>query len=278
MLFSEKLKKLRKDNNLTQEELADKINVSRQAITKWESGDGIPDIDNLKQISILFNVTIDELVKEDRDISINNIKNYSYTTEFEIDHNKHFDINITKINELNIISSSEDIVRVELFSNEEENIEELYKVKFDDLYYKLDIDIKSKKDIKDILVNIYLPSKYVNEIELKSKIKLLNIDGLNCEKLEYDGNLKYLNIKNSELKIVLNTTKSDVEIDYDKFSGTLEVNTINSISRVYLPKGTQYQTVQKGIKNQFVDANSIFDAVNIIELNGANSKLIIIEK
>ena len=278
MLFSEKLKKLRKDNNLTQEELADKINVSRQAITKWESGDGIPDIDNLKQISILFNVTIDELVKEDRDISINNIKNYSYTTEFEIDHNKHFDINITKINELNIISSSEDIVRVELFSNEEENIEELYKVKFDDLYNKLDIDIKSKKDIKDILVNLYLPSKYVNEIELKSKIKLLNIDGLNCEKLEYDGNLKYLNIKNSELKIVLNTTKSDVEIDYDKFSGTLEVNTINSISRVYLPKGTQYQTVQKGIKNQFVDANSIIDAVNIIELNGANSKLIIIEK
>ena len=278
MLFSEKLKKLRKDNNLTQEELADKINVSRQAITKWESGDGIPDIDNLKQISILFNVTIDELVKEDRDISINNIKNYSYTTEFEIDHNKHFDINITKINELNIISSSEDIVRVELFSNEEENIEGLYKVKFDDLYYKLDIDIKSKKDIKDILVNLYLPSKYVNEIELKSKIKLLNIDGLNCEKLEYDGNLKYLNIKNSELKIVLNTTKSDVEIDYDKFSGTLEVNTINSISRVYLPKGTQYQTVQKGIKTQFVDANSIIDAINIIELNGANSKLIIIEK
>ena len=56
MLFTEKLKMLRKEKNLTQEELAEKLNVSRQAITKWECGDGTPDIENLKQISILFNI------------------------------------------------------------------------------------------------------------------------------------------------------------------------------------------------------------------------------
>ena len=50
MLFNEKLKLLRKENNLTQEELADKLNVSRQAITKWESREGLPDIINLKKI------------------------------------------------------------------------------------------------------------------------------------------------------------------------------------------------------------------------------------
>ena len=77
MLFSEKLKLLRKKNSLTQEELADKLNVSRQAITKWESGDGIPDIDNLKQLSILFNVTIDELVKEDKNVKVKG-KYYMY--------------------------------------------------------------------------------------------------------------------------------------------------------------------------------------------------------
>ena len=57
MLFNEKLKLLRKENNLTQEDLSEKLNVSRQAITKWESGDGIPDIDNLKHylISPLMN-------------------------------------------------------------------------------------------------------------------------------------------------------------------------------------------------------------------------------
>lgn len=45
MLFKEKLKKLRKEQNLTQEQLAEKLNVSRQAITKWETSDGTPDIE-----------------------------------------------------------------------------------------------------------------------------------------------------------------------------------------------------------------------------------------
>ena len=58
MLFKEKLKKLRKEQNLTQEQLAEKLNVSRQAITKWETSDGTPDIENLKQISNFFNISI----------------------------------------------------------------------------------------------------------------------------------------------------------------------------------------------------------------------------
>jgi len=66
MLFNEKLKMLRKGKKLTQEELAEKLNVSRQAITKWETAEGIPDIENLKQISDFFNISIDELVKEEK--------------------------------------------------------------------------------------------------------------------------------------------------------------------------------------------------------------------
>ena len=108
MLFNEKLKMLRKENELTQEHLAEKLNVSRQAITKWESGDGTPDIENLKQISILFNTTIDELVKEDKTVKVETIKNYSYIEELEIDHTKHFDINICKIYELNLMSNVEE--------------------------------------------------------------------------------------------------------------------------------------------------------------------------
>ena len=278
MLFSEKLRKLRKENGLTQEELADKLNVSRQAITKWESGDGIPDIENLKQISILFNTTIDELVKEDKDVKIEIKMNYNYVSEIEINHNKHFDINISKINELNLFFGNEEKVKVELLSDEEENLQDAYKVEFDDLYNKIDIDIKSKKEVKDIIVNMYLPVKYVNEIELNSKIKTLNISGLVCEKLEYDGDLKYLNVTNSKSRIVLNTTKSDVEADYDKFEGVLEVNTFNSVSRLKLPKGTIYKTILKGKNNEFVDAVNCDESNNIVELNGLNSKLIIIER
>ena len=62
MEFNEKLQKLRKERNLTQEELAEKLFVSRTAISKWESGRGYPGIDSLKTIAKYFHVTIDELI------------------------------------------------------------------------------------------------------------------------------------------------------------------------------------------------------------------------
>ena len=62
MEFNEKLQQLRKQNNLTQEQLAEKLFVSRTAISKWESGKGYPNIESLKSISQLFSVSIDELL------------------------------------------------------------------------------------------------------------------------------------------------------------------------------------------------------------------------
>ena len=64
MVFSEKLQLLRKGKGLTQEELAEKLGVSRQAVAKWESALVYPDIYNLIQISNLMNVSLDYLVKE----------------------------------------------------------------------------------------------------------------------------------------------------------------------------------------------------------------------
>ena len=274
MLFNEKLKMLRKGSNLTQEELAEKINVSRQAITKWECDEGYPDIENLKQLSKLFNVSIDELIKEEKNVEVNN----TFTREIDIDHIKHFDIVISKIYELNIKPCDEEKVKIEVLSNSLEDLGELFKIKFDDLYNRLDISVKSKTDTSDVSINLYLPLKYTDEIELKSKMKCLNIFDFVLNKLEYDGDLKYLNVKNSKGRIVLNTTKCDVEVDYDKLDGILEVNTFNSVARVSISKETEYKTILKGIKNEFVDAINTEGANNIIELNGMNSKLIIINR
>ena len=57
------IKKLRKENNLTQKDLADKLGVTYQAVSKWENGKNIPDIMILKQISKEFNVNIDDLLE-----------------------------------------------------------------------------------------------------------------------------------------------------------------------------------------------------------------------
>ncbi len=64
MTFGQKLKKLRNDNNLTQEQLAEMIFVTRTAISKWETDNGYPSIDSLKAISNLFSISIDELISD----------------------------------------------------------------------------------------------------------------------------------------------------------------------------------------------------------------------
>ena len=62
MEFNNKLYELRKQKGLSQEELAGRLNVSRQTISKWEVGESAPDMDNLVSISELFGVSLDELV------------------------------------------------------------------------------------------------------------------------------------------------------------------------------------------------------------------------
>ena len=65
MEFHEKLQQLRKKQNLTQEQLAQQLFVSRTAVSKWESGRGYPNLESLKCISRLFSVSIDELLSND---------------------------------------------------------------------------------------------------------------------------------------------------------------------------------------------------------------------
>lgn len=65
MNFSKQLKKYREQHNFSQEVLAEKIYVTRQTISKWENDKSYPDIHNLIALSVLFDVSLDELVKGD---------------------------------------------------------------------------------------------------------------------------------------------------------------------------------------------------------------------
>ena len=70
MTFGEIIKKLRTDNGLTQDELAEKIYVTRTAISKWESDRGFPNIESLKAISKYFSVSLDELLSGEEILAI----------------------------------------------------------------------------------------------------------------------------------------------------------------------------------------------------------------
>lgn len=91
MDLAEKLQLLRNKNRLSQEELAEKLGISRQAISKWESGQSTPDLKKLIIISNLYNVTIDSLVKESDEFETLQSNEINYREEKEpekIDDNK----------------------------------------------------------------------------------------------------------------------------------------------------------------------------------------------
>lgn len=65
MKLNEKLIKLRKENNLSQEEFGNIINISRQAVSKWENGETKPDIDKIQEIGKYFNLSFDYLLNDE---------------------------------------------------------------------------------------------------------------------------------------------------------------------------------------------------------------------
>ena len=65
MIFADKLIELRKKNGWSQEELAEKANVTRQSVSKWESAQSIPDLDKILMLAQIFGVTTDYLLKDE---------------------------------------------------------------------------------------------------------------------------------------------------------------------------------------------------------------------
>ena len=64
MIINESLKNIRLDNNLTQDDFAEKLGVTRQTVSSWENGRSYPDIENTVKISEIFNISLDDMLKE----------------------------------------------------------------------------------------------------------------------------------------------------------------------------------------------------------------------
>ena len=75
MKFNEKLIKLRKEKGLSQEELGEKLNVARQTISKWELGETTSEMDKLVQISEIFDISLDNLIKDKQEVKTENNTN-----------------------------------------------------------------------------------------------------------------------------------------------------------------------------------------------------------
>jgi transcriptional regulator with XRE-family HTH domain len=287
MNFSHKLRTLRKQFGFSQEQLAEKINVSRQAITKWETNDGLPDIENLMAVSNLFSVQIDDLLSNEKLARTASAYKYKSDTEYDISQPSHFDIHAPGALEVCLTVSENEKLRVSLVSNVLQSVAKDYKVKLDEHRNRLDVDIhrvgktREAEGKEGLLINISLPVNYCKEVELSVITNILRLNNLHFP-FEFDGKTNHVYLESVKGTVALNCN-TDMIIFADTLPNAIEINQINATSELSIPKGSKYYTKIKGksnkiqymTENKLCEASSETEAENRIVVAGMNVELLI---
>ena len=124
MKLSEKIKKYRQTFDLSQEQLSEMLNVSRQVVTKWETDNGLPEIGNLKALAQLFDVSVDYLLDDEKTVEYPVIKekysleknNYSNRYDFAVTYLKKRYLNSANIYSLTQLENGEKNLVSKIFS------------------------------------------------------------------------------------------------------------------------------------------------------------------
>ena len=288
MNFSEKLKEIRKNEGLSQEQLAEKIGVSRQAITKWETGKVLPDVENMVIIAEIFKTTLDELLrgsaaKQEQEKSV-----FVSETIYDIDCDKHFDVNIGNAATIILSSGTDEKLHIKLSSETFENLGTMFKIKLDEKKNKLDVNCLNKNKLSryeaedSLMVEIVLPKKYSDHCEIAASVKMLVIKNLHLRRLEYDGDAKQVLISDSSGSLEF-TTKTDYDITIDKITGKLDINQWRAKAIVHIPEENIVNVINKGRKcdvyyikeNNVIEYENFADGENELNVSGIFSELVI---
>ncbi|MCM1191726.1 MAG: helix-turn-helix domain-containing protein [Butyrivibrio sp.] len=286
MNFSEKLKEIRKKEGISQEQLADKIGVSRQAITKWETGKGLPDVENMVIIAEIFKTTIDELLMDSVTKAVPETSVYTSETIYDIDCEKHFDVNIGSAAAILLSTGDDEKLHIRLSSETLENLASMFKIKLDEKKNKVDVICLNKNKLsryeaeEALTVEIILPNKYSDVCEIAADVKLLAIRKLHLNRLEYDGGAEQVLISDSSGSLEL-TAKTDYDITVDKITGRLDVNQWKAKAIVHIPEENTVKVVNKGRKcnvyyvrgGKTAECERNADSENEISISGIFSEL-----
>lgn len=288
MNFSEKLKEIRKNEGLSQEQLAEKIGVSRQAITKWETGKGLPDVENMVIIAEIFKTTLDELLRGSVSHQEQEEPVYTSETIYDIDCEKHFDINIGNASAIVLSSGTDEKLHIKLSSDTFENLGSMFKIKLDEKKNKLDVNCLNKNKLSryeaedSLTVTILLPEKYSEHCEIAASVKLLVIKDLHLCRLEYDGDAEQVMISGSSGSLEF-TAKTDYQITIDKITGCLDINQWKAKAIVHIPEENMVEVINNGRKcdvyymkeNKVVEYENCADSDSKISVSGIFSELLI---
>lgn len=285
-MISMRIRELRKQAKLSQEMMAEKIGVSRQAITKWETGLGVPDIENLVAIADLFKLSLDELMG--RDIEHETLaKDYLYesVTEYDIDGKKDFDISFMGANKLKLYAYEGEKVKVILLSDTISDIQNELKTKIDDIKWKIDIDIKRVGNLSETVVKneltikILIPQLYMGEVELNGNTNILELKNLELDNIEFSGKSKEITLENIKSHIEIDTNE-DAKLYVKNVEGALDINQLSATSKLYIASTDEFGFVTKGVLNKVLCKQDMLNIKEVseepklvIELNGIKSEL-----
>lgn len=285
-MISMRIRELRKQAKLSQEMMAEKIGVSRQAITKWETGLGVPDIENLVAIADLFKLSLDELMG--RDIEHETLaKDYLYesVTEYDIDGKKDFDISFMGANKLKLYAYEGEKVKVILLSDTIADIQKGLKTKIDDIKRKIDIDIKRVGNLSEtvakneLTIKILIPQLYMGEVDLNGNTNILELKNLELDNIEFSGKSKEITLENIKSHIEIDTNE-DAKLYVKNVEGALDINQLSATSKLYIASTDEFGFVTKGVLNKVLckqDTLNIKEVSEepklVIELNGIKSEL-----
>ena len=288
MTFAEKLKSIRKQVGMSQELLAEKIGVSRQAVTKWETGAGIPDIDNMVSISNLFNISIDELICNKRTTLKTSEYLFESITEYDIDKIKSYDMKFGGAEKFVLSGYNGEKIRVRLVSNLLSTLQNDFKVKIDDSRKRIDVDVKRYNSVTEataketVSIFVEIPTSYISHIECEVNAKSVEIRSLECDNIELDIKTSRITLEDISGKVKINCNL-DMEVFCNSLNGDLSINQISATSRICIPENSIFTAVSKGIgthiyfekDGQNTERFDSSDSDNLIELNGINSELVV---
>lgn len=292
MDFGNKLKEMRTNQGLSQEQLAEKIGVSRQAITKWETNRGLPDVENMVILAEIFKMTLDELVLQGKKLQEKKAMLFASETVYDIDCQKHFDINMGSVRKIMIHSGDDEKIHIKLESDSLENLGSIYKIKLDEKKNKIDIDCMEKKGMsryeaeESVDVIISLPKDFTRHCEIAATTKELYIEDLKLERLEYDGPANKIWVRDTEGSLEF-TGKTDYDITIEGACTQLDVNQWSAKTIVHVADVSEYQVVNKGrtckviYQKDGVISESLQEDVskkNCLSISGICSELIIDSK
>lgn len=285
-MISMRIRELRKQAKLSQEMMAEKIGVSRQAITKWETGLGVPDIENLVAIADLFKLSLDELMG--RDIENETLaKDYLYesVTEYDIDGKKDFDISFMGANKLKLYAYEGEKVKVILLSDTISDIQNELKTKIDDIKRKIDIDIKRVGNLSEtvakneLTIKILIPQLYMGEVDLNGNTNILELKNLELDNIEFGGKSKEITLENIKSHIEIDTNE-DAKLYVKNVEGALDINQLSATSKLYIASTDEFGFVTKGVLNKVLCKQDMLNIKEVseepklvIELNGIKSEL-----